>query len=303
MTATVFLAILAKQKEKVLPLFLKTIQELDYPKDHIVLYVRTNNNTDRTKDVLDAWLEKHSAYYKTVLYDSSDIDKDIQKYGVHEWNGERFKALARIRQDSLDVCYDLGCDYYFVVDVDNFIYPETLKALIEANKPIVGPLLRYAVADDIFPDTPEDQERVGSHRCRYYANYHYRVDSYGSIINEPVYYQLLYQVHGFRGIIEVDCVHCTYLIKREYIPRLSYLEDSNRWEYMVFSENARKARINQYLDNREIYGILTLTENAPLCEWLYEHLKDPDLREERYLQHNPQDVFYDPDKTIMLSED
>ena len=122
MTATVFLAILAKQKENVLPLFLKTIWELNYPKDHIVLYVRTNNNTDRTKEILEEWIEGHSAYYKTVLYDGSDIDKNIQQYGVHEWNGERFRALAKIRQESLNVCYDIGCDYYFVVDVDNFIF-------------------------------------------------------------------------------------------------------------------------------------------------------------------------------------
>ena len=302
MTATVFLAILAKQKENVLPLFLKTIWELDYPKDHIVLYVRTNNNTDRTKEILEEWIDGHSAYYKTVLYDGSDIDKNIQQYGVHEWNGERFRALARIRQESLNVCYDLGCDYYFVVDVDNFIFPETLNALIEADKPIVGPLLRYAVADDRFPDSPEDQERVGDHKCRYYANYHYMVDDYGSILNEPIYYQLLYQVHGFRGVFDVDCIHCTYLIKREYIPKLTYLEDSDRWEYMVFSESARKARINQYLDNRRIYGILTLTENGPMCEWLYEHLKDPESREGKYLQHNPQGVFYDPATTIMLED-
>ena len=302
MTPTVFLAILAKQKEKVLPLFLRTIEELDYPKDSIVLYVRTNNNTDRTKEILEEWVDKNSWQYKSVLYDGEDISTNIQKYGVHEWNGERFRALAKIRQESLDLCYDMGCDYYFVVDVDNFIYPETLKALIEADKPIVGPLLRYAVANDEFPDTPEDQERVGDHKCRYYSNYHYMVDDYGSILNEPIYYQLLYQVEGFKGVFDVDCIHCTYLIKREYIKKLTYLEESDRWEYMVFSDSARKARVNQYLDNRKIYGILTLTENAPMCEWLYEYLKDPETRQGKYLQQNPQSVFYDPAATIMLSE-
>ena len=41
----VLLAILAKQMEKVLPLYLYCIESLDYPKANIILYVRTNNNS------------------------------------------------------------------------------------------------------------------------------------------------------------------------------------------------------------------------------------------------------------------
>jgi hypothetical protein len=299
--SNVFIAILAKQKEGVLPLFLRSLYELDYPKENISLYVRTNNNTDNTRQVLENWLDQHRTEYRYVTYDCSDIAESVEQYKVHEWNGVRFRALAKIRQASLDAFLRSDCDYYFVIDVDNFLFPETLNALIEANKPIVAPLLRYAVATDEFPDTPEDQERVGSHKCRYYSNYHYLVDDYGSIINEPIYYQLLHRVDGLRGLHDVDCVHCTYLIKRKYVDKLSYLEDSDRYEYMVFSESARKARVDQYLDNRKIYGILTLTENAAVCEWIYDHLLDPETRDERYEKFNPQDIFYDIKKTVVLS--
>ncbi len=300
--SNIFIAILAKQKEGVLPLFLRSLYELDYPKENISLYVRTNNNTDNTKEILESWLAKHRAEYRYVSYDSSDIADAVQEYKVHEWNGVRFRALAKIRQASIDACLQSDCDYYFVIDVDNFLFPETLNDLIEANKPIVAPLLRYAVATDEFPDTPEDQERVGSHKCRYYSNYHHMVDDYGSILNEPVYYQLLHRVEGYKGIWDVDCVHCTYLIQRKYLDKLTYLEDSDRYEYMVFSESARKAKINQYLDNRKIYGILTLTENAKVCEWLFNNLKDIETRDERYQQHNPQDVFYMPSNAVILAD-
>ena len=302
MASKIFIAVLAKQKENVLPLFLRSLYELDYPKQDISLYVRTNNNTDKTQEILDSWLKDHRAEYYYVHYDAGNITDNVEQYGVHEWNGIRFRALAKIRQASLDAFLKSDCDYYFVIDVDNFLFPETLKDLIEANKPIVAPLLRYAVANDEFPDTPEDQERVGSHKCRYYSNYHYMVDDYGSILNEPVYYQLLHRVDGYKGIWDVDCVHCTYLIKKEYVDKLTYLEDSDRWEYMVFSESARKARINQYLDNRKIYGILTLTENAQICEWLFDHLKDPATRDERYEQHNTQDIFYTPSNAVILTD-
>lgn len=296
----VFIAILAKQKEKVLPLFLRTLEDLDYPKENIVLYVRTNNNTDKTQEILESWLDIHRDKYKQVIYDADSVSENIEKYGVHEWNGERFRVLARIRQESLRQCLLTDCDYYFVIDVDNFLFPETLRALIAADKPIVAPLLRYAVATDDYPDTPEDQERVGSHKCRYYSNYHHMVDSYGSIINEPVYYQILHRVEGYVGLIDVDCVHCTYLIKREYIEKLSYLEDSDRWEYMVFSESARKNKIDQYLDNRKIYGILTLTENAKASEWMYDLLRNTATREEEYAKINPQDVFYSKERAVLL---
>ena len=45
----VMVAILAKQKEPALPLYLDCIEALDYPKSSIVLYIRTNNNTDKTE--------------------------------------------------------------------------------------------------------------------------------------------------------------------------------------------------------------------------------------------------------------
>ena len=48
-------AILAKQKERMLPLYLERIEALHYPKSFIVLYVRTNNNTDGTERILRQW--------------------------------------------------------------------------------------------------------------------------------------------------------------------------------------------------------------------------------------------------------
>jgi hypothetical protein len=48
----VLVAILAKQKEEFLPLYLECIESLDYPKSSIVLHIRTNNNTDGTELLL-----------------------------------------------------------------------------------------------------------------------------------------------------------------------------------------------------------------------------------------------------------
>lgn len=279
-TPNVFIALLVKQKAAVLPLFLETLEAYDYPKDNIFLYIRTNNNTDDTEPILEAWIQENANKYRGLIYDKSNVSENIERFGVHEWNGERFRVLGRIRQESLRQCLETDADYYFVVDIDNFLLPETLRELVSLQLPIVAPLLRYAVAYKENADNAHNAEQLGVNMGRYYANYHDKVDDYGSIVPEDPYYKILDQ--KVRGLILCDCVHCTYLIKREYIDKLTYLEDSDRWEYMVFSASARRNNVPQYLDNRRIYGVLTLTENERACRWWVNRLKDPVGREDRY---------------------
>ena len=59
-----------------------------------------------------------------------------------------------------------------------------------------------------------------------------------------------------RGVVEVPVVHCTYLVRVDVIPKLTYEDETGRHEYVVFSDSARKAH-PQYLDNRQVYGYIT----------------------------------------------
>jgi len=237
----VLLAILAKQKEAVLNFYLNCIEALDYPKASINLYVRTNNNKDRTAEILKAWLDRVGHQYESVFFDDTDAPVAVEQYGVHEWNAARFSVLAPIRQASLQRTLALDCAFYFVVDVDNFIRPGTLKELVALNLPIVGPLLRH---------------ESGSHR---YSNYHLDIDANGYFKDSPSYDWLLTQ--QIRGIVQVNVIHCTYLVRADAIAKLHYSDGSDRHEYVIFSATARAAGIPQYLDNRQIYGYLTLEES------------------------------------------
>ena len=276
----VFLALLVKQKEAVLPLFLESLNDWDYPKENIFIYIRTNNNTDNTKQLLEEWIEEHGDKYKGLIYNGEDVPEKVEKYDVHFWNGERFRVLGKIRQESMNQALLTDCEYYFVVDTDNFLFPETLKELVKLDLPIVAPFLRYAVALGENADTPVEAAKREGHMSRYYSNYHDKVDDFGSIIAEDIYYKILGQ--EIKGLIECMCVHCTYLIKREYLSELNYLEQSDRWEYMVFSNSARDKGITQYLDNRTIYGVLTLSENLGASKWWFNYLKNKENRTEKY---------------------
>ncbi len=239
-TPRVLLAILAKQKEPVLPFYLRCIEALEYPKDAIILYVRTNNNTDKTGSILKDWVARVGRHYADVIFDDRDVEAQVQRFGVHEWNVTRFRVLAQIRQHSMELSVRHGCDFYFVVDVDNFLFPNTLTELVALNLPVVGPFLRH-----VEPTNP-------------YSNYHFKADPNGYYLDCEEYYWVLRQ--KVRGVLNVDVIHCTYLVRKDVVNRLTYEDGSGRYEYVIFSHSARRNGIDQYLDNREIYGYLTLDE-------------------------------------------
>jgi hypothetical protein len=232
----VLLAILARQKQAVLPFYLTCIEALDYPKSSIVLYVRTNNNTDRTLAILKEWLGDAGHEYAGVEMDASDIP------GVDPHKATSFKLRARLRQESIDFALRADCAFYFAVDVDNFIRPATLSGLVQLNLPIVAPLLRHG-----------DERQM-------YANYHANVDDWGYHRSCEEYDWILSQ--RIKGLCQVPVVHSTYLVRCDVLPKLTYADGSDRHEYVIFSDSARKQGIPQYLDNREIYGYLAPDRNV-----------------------------------------
>ncbi|WP_249133120.1 glycosyltransferase family 25 protein [Bradyrhizobium sp. AUGA SZCCT0182] len=234
----VLIAILAKSKAGHLPLFLECIEALDYPPEYISLHIRTNNNKDATAEILRDWVARVGARYAHVEFDDSDVAERVQDFDDHEWNTTRFSVLGRIRQHSIDQALALGCDFYFVVDVDNYLRPLTLRNLVDLNLPIVAPLLRC-----VDTDRPN------------YSNYHQIVDANGYFLDSVEYHKILERASP--GLHEVALVHCTYLIRADTIPRLTYDDASYRYEYVIFSASARKEGIPQVLDTREVYGWLT----------------------------------------------
>ena len=260
-TPRVLVAILAKQKEPALPLYLACIEALDYPKDSMVLYIRTNNNTDRTEHILREWVARVGHLYAAVEIDTSDVSDRVEQFREHEWNETRFKVLGRIRNISLRKTLEHNCDFYFVVDVDNFVRPATLRELVALDLPIVAPLLR-----SISPG-------------QYYSNYHAEVDANGYYQKCDQYLWVLNR--HVRGVIEMPLVHCTYLVRADVLTELTYEDGTTRYEYVIFADSARKAGAVQYLDNRQVYGYITFGDGE-------YHLSDGIERARNFL-HNAGD--------------
>lgn len=241
-TEQVTIAILAKDKAHLLPLYLSLIERQTYPASLIKLYIRTNNNRDNTREILEQWIGKVKDRYSEIYYDAGDVSEPVQEYNPHEWNPLKLKVLQRLRQESVEWARARGT-HYFVADCDNFIIPETLERLLETGLPVVGPLLRNV-------DDPAS--------C--YANYHHVTDANGYYRHSTQYYDILYG--HVKGLIEVEVIHCTYLVRNEVLDVVQYDDGSGRYDYVNFSHSLRKAGIPQYIDNRRFYGHLTFCDTA-----------------------------------------
>lgn len=262
---TVLIHILAKDKEKILPAWLKqNLDKLEYPRDRVYLYFRTNNNNDGTAEILHDWIRDQKILrdrgdddwmnydWAGIEIDDSDIDVPVQNYGVHEWNPTRFKALGALRQDGIDRAIFWETDFYYTCDVDNFVMPHTLKQLVSYNQQVVAPLIRYA---------------LGKEEHKPYANYHNIASPAGYYQDNFAYYRIL---NGeVRGLIKCDVVHCTYLIRKDTLPKIKYVDGTDDYEYVIFSRRLRELGIIQWLDNTELYGYLTLDEDVEACvKWM-----------------------------------
>jgi hypothetical protein len=237
-TDTVVIAILAKDKAHCLPAYLHCLEKQTWPKQRTHVYIRTNNNTDFTAEILRHWSKTHSGEYLSVYLDDSDVDEPVHTFAPHEWNAMRFKVLGRIRQESVKYAEKLGA-HYFVADCDNFIRPYVLETLVKTGLPVVGPLLI-----------------TGKTR---YSNYHNVCDARGYFAENPAYDFILER--KIKGLIEVDVVHCTYLIRNSVLPLVKYVDDSARHEYVIFSATLRLSRTPQFIDNRCIGGHITFADS------------------------------------------
>jgi hypothetical protein len=233
---TVLFAILARNKAHVLPWYLQCLDSLDYDKSLITVYINTNNNEDDTLAILEAWAAKNKALYKDILFESHTV-KELPSSNPHDWKPVRFKVLGEIRNKSMRKAKECGCDYYFVVDCDNFIKPCTLKELVKRDKPIIAPMLRA------IPD-PNDM----------YCNFFCDVSENGYYKAHPDYSEILYR-HKV-GTLKVPVVHCTYLIKSECIDKLTYVDNTDDYEFVIFSRSAREHDVGQYICNEHDFGVL-----------------------------------------------
>lgn len=244
------MAILAKDKAHCLPRYLKCLESQTWPKTRTLIYIRTNNNNDATKEMLYAWVneqrrratEKIGEQYVSIHIDSSEVETKVQQWTPHTWNATRFKVLGAIRRASVEYAMRQGA-HYFVIDCDNFVVPCTLEAMCESGCDAIAPLLSSS---------------------RYYTNMHFKADKNGYMDRQ--WADTAMAELNLRGLVECDVIHCTYFLSYDVLKHAIYDDGTSRYEYAILADQLRKANVAQYMDNRVDYGRLTFADDLKTLE-------------------------------------
>jgi len=241
MDKTVFISVLTRNHGKFLPHYFRSLEEMDYDKKNIVIYINTNNNDDDTMGFLTSWIGQNYFKYRNIIFEKGIDDPKITKdlYWDHDDN-RRLKKMASIRNRSLDICRLEKTDYYFVMDTDNWVAPITLKYLIQKEKPIIAPFIKL--------------HNDGS----MYSNYFNDVTETGYYKSSPLDMDM-WRRESMVGTFKVPLVHCTYLIDTKYINDLSYTSSywgDHHYEFVLFANNAREKNVDQYICNEKMFGFV-----------------------------------------------
>lgn len=112
---TILVTILIRNKAHTLPMFLSYLEEQDYPKNRISLWLKTDHNEDNSQEILEIWLQRARNLYHSVHYQFDDSEK-IRKgeTNLTHWPEERFLELIRMKEDALDFGRRSWADYVFV---------------------------------------------------------------------------------------------------------------------------------------------------------------------------------------------
>jgi hypothetical protein len=241
MDKTVFISVLTRNHGKFLPHYFRSLEDMDYDKKNIVIYINTNNNDDDTMGFLTSWIGQNYFKYRNIIFEKGIDDPKITKdlYWDHD-NNRRLKKMASIRNRSLDICRLEKTDYYFVMDTDNWVAPITLKYLIQKEKPIIAPFIKL--------------HNDGS----MYSNYFNEVTETGYYKPSPLDVDM-WRRESMVGTFKVPLVHCTYLIDTKYINDVSYTSSywgDHHYEFVLFANNAREKNVDQYICNEKMFGFV-----------------------------------------------
>jgi hypothetical protein len=226
----VVVAILARDKECFLSYYLRQLDLQTFPKHRIHLYIRTNNNTDGTERVLRDWIVRSGSGYASVFMNCEDVPELSGKHTErgHVWTPQRWNIMAGLRQRSVEYAIRLRA-HYFVADCDNFVVPDCIESLVRCGLPVVAPMLLVHTGTN-------NKSSNFSH----------------ATLNELIHSSAI------SGLIQVELIHCTYLIRADVLQATSYDAKSltTEPEFVRVVHNWKTNGIPLFVDNRKP-GILT----------------------------------------------
>ncbi|MGH0182524.1 UNVERIFIED_CONTAM: hypothetical protein FKN15_009805 [Acipenser sinensis] len=234
------LALLCRNSAHSLPYFLSSIENLNFPKDRIALWVATDHNADNTTAVLREWLIGVQSLYHYVEWRPQEEPRGFEdEMGPKHWTNLRYAHVMKLRQAALTAAREMWADYILFLDCDNLLTnQDTLWKLIAENRTVVAPMLESRAA---------------------YSNFWCGMTAQGYYRRTPAYMPI--RKRERRGCFAVPMVHSTFLIdlRKEASQELAFPppHPDYTWAFddiIVFAFSARMADVQMFICNREPYG-------------------------------------------------
>ncbi|XP_054290734.1 glycosyltransferase 25 family member-like [Macrosteles quadrilineatus] len=239
--STIVISILVRNKAHTLPYFLTCLERLDYPKDRIMLWIRSDHNEDNSVEILQRWLSVWSSHYHAV--DVEVVPSPPYhpgEDGPAHWPHARYSHLINLREQALKFSRDVWADYVWFLDCDVFVTnPQTLAELVKKHHAVTAPMLR---SDGLY----------SNFWCGMTEDYYYtRTEDYEPILNRQR-----------SGCFAVPMVHSSVLVdlrtvqsdKLHFDPKLVDGYNGPHDDIITFALSANLSGLPLYVCNDLIYG-------------------------------------------------
>jgi len=255
-TKTVCWAILVSNEFKLSSDYLVTLRAQNYEKQLIHLYIVNSDNTVETGKLIKDFIEEYGSLYLGVTFlNAAPVTKQFAGSPSGS-SSSTFNGATKIRQASVEFAKTGNFDYYFVSDVNNFLTSKVLTELMKLELPIVAPLLSSG-STNLYEDT-NFQEKSGPSGQLLHTQRH------AAIVSREL-----------SGILQVDQVKGTYLVKNEVLQFIDYgLSDNFDDNHNLTLSLLNKSPLTrQFLEARQFWGALITNESLETSKDLISKLE------------------------------
>jgi len=247
---TILIVILARNKAHTLPYFLSQLQKLDYPKERIALWIRSDHNIDNTLEVLKTWIDSISSMYHSInyKYENSPPKNHADENGPLHWPEMRFRHMIKLKEEAMTAARKMWADYVWFVDCDVFFTnDQILNLLIAQEKTLVAPML-------------ESLGAYSNYWCGMKADYYYqRTEEYMPILERKKV-----------GCFEVPMIHSCILLDLREEESLGLTFDPTKQEnyngpvddIISFAISSKLSGVRMYVSNVEPFGFIMFPQEA-----------------------------------------
>ncbi|CAG9770550.1 unnamed protein product [Ceutorhynchus assimilis] len=241
---TILVAVLVRNKQHTLPYFLSNLEKLDYPKDRISLWFRSDHNIDQSIGILKYWFKSVKNDYHSIYTEFEDNKSYPGEESIAHWTDERFTHMMNMRDSALNYARKKWADYLLMLDADVFLTnPNTLNYLTSKSFTIVAPMVQsVGLYSNFWHGMTEDY-------------YYLRTEEYKPIVHRENI--SCYAVPMVHSCVLVD-------LRRAESDLLTYRSDKienydgPHDDIIVFALSAMQNKIPMHICNEDHFGYITV---------------------------------------------